>query len=116
MLSEKTMAIKNFSSINKIEYSTSFIEKDGFQVIVDSNGSMITDMELLSKLRALRMRLAKEKGLSESCIMHKSDLVMLATDKPMTKEEFLSIYGLGEKIYESYGEEFMEEIKKHVVK
>lgn len=116
MLSEKTMAIKNFSSINKIEYSTSFIEKDGFQVIVDSNGNMITDMELLSKLRALRMRLAKERGLSESCIMHKSDLVMLATDKPMTKEEFLSIYGLGEKIYESYGEEFMEEIKKHVVK
>ena len=116
MISEKTVMRKSSSSINKIEYSTSFIEKDGFQVIVDRNGNMITDMELLSKLRALRMKLAKENGLSEFCIMHKSTLVMLATDKPVTKEEFLSIYGLGEKKYESYGEEFIAEIKKHVTK
>lgn len=102
------------SNINLVEYSEHFIEKDGFMVIVDSNGRIITDMKLLSLLRTLRKNIAQEKDIAAFQILHNTILVRLATDKPTTTEEFLAIHGIGESKLKTYGEVFLDEIRKYL--
>ena len=90
------------------------IEKDGFKVIVDANGDILTDMQLLAKLRTLRQTIAQENGVAASRIMYDSVLVLLATDRPLTREEFIDIKGITISTYMRFGERFIAEIKKHV--
>lgn len=95
-------------------YSERTIEKDGFKVVVDANGNLLTDMELLSKLRVLRQTLARENGVAAFHIMYNSVLVLLATERPLTREEFIDIKGITISTYMRFGERFITEIKKHV--
>lgn len=90
------------------------IEKDGFKVIVDTNGSLLTDMDLLVRLKALRQTLAQEENLPAYCVLTNDVLSRLATDKPTTREEFVEIKGIGEQRYKRFGERFIAEIKKHI--
>ena len=90
------------------------IEKDGFKVIVDENGGLLTDMELLAKLRTLRQALAQENGVAASRVVYDSVLVLLATDRPMSREEFIDIKGITISTYLRFGELFIAEIKKHM--
>ena len=90
------------------------IEKDGFKVLVDANGNLLTDMDLLTKLRTLRRTLAQENGVAAFRIMYDSVLVLLATDRPMTREEFIDIKGINISTYLRFGERFITEIKKHI--
>ena len=90
------------------------IEKDGFKVLVDANGDILTDMQLLAKLRTLRQTIAQENGVAASRIMYDSVLVLLATDRPLTREEFIDIKGITISTYMRFGERFIAEIKKHV--
>jgi ATP-dependent DNA helicase RecQ len=46
--------------------------------------------------------------------MHNSTLSLLATERPITREEFLKIRGLGLRKYEQYGEAFINAIKEHL--
>ncbi len=105
---------KKGAGVNTIGYSERMIEKDGFKVIVDTNGDILTDMELLVKLRALRLVLAQEENLPAYCVLTNDVLSRLATDKPTTREEFVEIKGIGEQRYKRFGERFITEIKKHV--
>ena len=45
-------------------------------------------------------------------IFNNQQLVAIATYKPSNKEEFISIYGLGEKKYELYGVQMIEIVKE----
>ena len=110
MIPVKTNTIRKSAAVHTIR----MIEKDGFKVIVDANGDMLTDMELLAKLRTLRQAFAQETGVSPSRIMYDSVLVLLATDRPMTREEFIDIKGVTISTYLRFGERFIAEIKKHV--
>ena len=90
-----------------------YIEKDGFAVIVDDDGELITDMKLLRQLRGLRIKLMKENNCQAYNIIGNKGLVSLATYKPETKEEFISLKGLGESAYSSFCKAFVYEIKEY---
>ncbi len=103
------------SNINFVSYKEQYIEKDGFNVLVDSNGNTITYMKLLHELKAIRTKIAEEKGVRPYMILQNAVLVRLATDKPTTREEFVSIHGLRFRKYDAYGKIFIDVIKKHIV-
>ena len=71
------------------------------------------DKELFEKLRELRYEIAKENSIAPFIIFHDSSLKEMATYFPRNKEEFFRVKGVGTKKYESYGEQFMEIIKKY---
>ena len=89
-----------------------FIEKDGFSVVVDNDGQIITDMKLLAHLRGLRMKLAQKEQKAPYMIIKNKGLVSLATYRPTTKEEFINLNGLGETTYNNYGVLFVNAIKE----
>ncbi|EKC49440.1 protein containing Helicase and RNase D, partial [human gut metagenome] len=80
----------------------------------DSEGKVLTDMVLLAKLRKLRMEVARQNHLPTYCIFHNNVLAMLATDKPTTREEFLSIRGVGERSYNRFGDLFIQAIGEYI--
>ena len=82
-------------------------------MIVDDDGELITDMKLLRQLRGLRIKLMKENSCQAYNIIGNKGLVSLATYKPETKEEFISLKGLGESAYSSFGKAFVDEIKEY---
>lgn len=101
------------ASVNMVNYEVRIIEKDGFKIVVDASGNVLTDMELLHKLREVRNKIAIEKNLPAYCIAHNSVLALLATDKPVTREEFMAVKGAGARLYEQYGDILIETIKNH---
>lgn len=90
------------------------IDKDGFNVLVDAQGNILTDMKLLAKLRNLRAEIARRDNLPAYCILQNDVLALLATDKPTTREEFIAIKGLRDRKYNKFGEIFMDAIRKHI--
>lgn len=100
--------------VHVVDYSTQMIEKDGFKVLTDAEGKLLTDMALLEKLRILRKELAQECQFEAYYVMPNDTLALLATDKPTTREEFIAIKGIGERRYERFGKQFIAEIKKHM--
>ncbi len=100
------------SKVHTVEYQEKFIEKDGFSVVVDNEGQIITDMKLLSHLRGLRMQLAQKEQKAPYMIIKNKGLVSLATYRPTTKEEFINLNGLGETTYNNYGVLFVNAIKE----
>lgn len=100
------------AEVHTTQKSEHFIEQDGFQIVVDDDGQFITDMELLTELRALRSKIMKEENRPAYTIIGNKGLVSLATYRPETKEEFISLYGLGETTYQAYGDRFIKAIKE----
>ena len=72
-------------------------------------------MNLLSKLRSLRHKIALEKDKPAYMIANNAMLVKLATDKPTTAEDFLAIPGIGIKRYKAYGKLFIDAIKEYII-
>ena len=82
--------------------------------MVSTEGEIITDLELLKKIRSFRSEVAKEKKLPAYCVLQNKALVSLATEKPTTFEELRSVYGMGTKSIELYGDRLLEIIVKHM--
>lgn len=101
------------TAYHKTAFSEKYIEKDGFLVIVDDEGNIITDMNLLRYLRGFRIMLMKNTNLPAYRIVSNKGLVSLATYRPETKEEYLRLNGLGEVSYMLYGKMYIEEIQKY---
>jgi superfamily II DNA helicase RecQ len=99
------------AQVHTVDHQEKFIEKDGFSVVVDNEGQIITDMQLLAHLRGLRAQISKEEKRAAYTIISNKGLVSLATYRPATKEEFVSLYGLGETTYQSFGIKFITAIK-----
>ncbi|MDE5592798.1 MAG: HRDC domain-containing protein, partial [Clostridiales bacterium] len=102
---------RRVAQVHTTKYSEKFIEKDGFQVVTDDDGNILTNMDLLYRLRSLRSRIMKEENRPAYTIISNKGLVSLATYRPTTREEFISLYGLGEMTYNAYGMRFIQEIK-----
>lgn len=105
--------IERKPQVHTTGYSERVIEKEGFKVLVDAYENILTDMELLGRLRTLRSVMAQECQLPPYCIMQNDTLVLLATDKPTTREEFIRIKGIGNRKYERFGERFIAVIKEY---
>lgn len=65
------------------------------------------DNELFNKLKELRYEISKEKKMPPFMIFHDSTLKAMASYYPQSKDELLTISGVGIKKYESYGELFI---------
>ncbi len=70
------------------------------------------DIELFTRLKQLRWRLAKEQGVPPYIILSDKVLHTLATYRPKDLEAFGAINGIGEYKKEKYGEVFIKAIAK----
>ena len=87
---------------------TDVSEKIAIKVICDNEGKIVTDLKLLSILYDLRCRYAIPVVISNKAI------VSMATYKPLSKETFIQLHGLGESIYNTCGELFITTIRDYI--
>ena len=68
-----------------------------------------------SPLRALRLRLARERGVPPYVIFHDATLRELAKHKPTTAEALRHVYGVGERKAADLGAAVLEAIRRFTV-
>ncbi len=68
------------------------------------------EKNLFEELKTIRAKLAKDNNLPAYVIFHDKTLIELATKKPQSPQEMLTINGIGETKLERYGEEFLQAI------
>ncbi len=71
------------------------------------------DERLFEALRALRKRLATERGVPPYLIFNDRALAQMAAQRPRTSAEFLAIKGVGDKKAADLGPAFLEAIAEH---
>ena len=82
-------------------------------------GGMLLEAQdeiLFEKLRELRMELAKEAKVPPYIVFSDKTLIHMCAVKPKTREEMLSVTGVGEFKYDKYGKQFLEYIIREVRK
>ena len=67
---------------------------------------------LFEKLRQLRLEIAREEHMPPYIIFSDKTLVDMCVRLPETKEEMLSVLGVGEVKYQKYGERFLEVLQR----
>ncbi len=67
---------------------------------------------LFEKLRALRMEIAKEEKVPPYIVFSDKTLTHMCIVKPETKEEMLTVSGVGEYKFGKYGERFLAKIRE----
>ena len=80
------------------------VEEEPFDVICDDDGTILTDLKLLKFLYDVRYARRFPVMITNKA------LVSMATYKPLTKEAFVALDGLGEGTYSKSGEEFIKAI------
>ena len=73
----------------------------------------LTENEVLfNALRLLRRKISVEENIPPYIVFNDASLKEMASEQPVTKNEFLAISGVGLQKADTYGPEFMAEIKK----
>ncbi len=72
------------------------------------------DHDLFDRLRAVRLRIARERGVPPYVIFHDTTLRELARLKPSRVEELQTVKGIGARKAEQLGEAFVDEIRSYV--
>ena len=70
--------------------------------------------KMLEELTSLRASLARKRGLPPYVILSDASLIDMCKLLPTTDREFMQVSGVGEKKLETYGEAFMDVIRKYV--
>jgi ATP-dependent DNA helicase RecQ len=70
------------------------------------------DHDLFDRLRAVRLRIARDRGVPPYVIFHDTTLRELARLKPTRVEDLHSVYGIGARKAEQLGGAFVEEIRE----
>ena len=78
-------------------------------------GAVTVDRQLLANLKELRMNIAKERGLPPYVIFPDSALIDMCVKLPGTKEELLTVSGVGRVKSEQYGERFLKAISEYTL-
>lgn len=68
--------------------------------------------DLFASLRELRKKMADERNVPPYVLFSDATLKELSRYFPVTKEDMLTIKGVGERKFEQYGQEFLEVIKE----
>ena len=71
------------------------------------------DPELFDVLRAVRTKLARERGVPPYVIFHDTTLKHLAERRPATLDDLHDIYGVGAKKAADFGDAFLDAIRTH---
>jgi ATP-dependent DNA helicase RecQ len=74
--------------------------------------SIGVDPELFDVLRAVRLRLARERGVPPYVIFHDRSLQEMADRRPKTIEDLHGIYGVGVKKAADFGDAFLDAIRE----
>lgn len=74
------------------------------------------DVDLYNRLKAVRNKIAEEKGVMPFRVLPNYPLMHMAAQKPLTNEEFLKIYGVGKYTTKQYASVFIAEIKDYLGK
>jgi ATP-dependent DNA helicase RecQ len=70
------------------------------------------DQELFDRLRTVRLRIARERGVPPYVIFHDTTLRELARVKPRTVDALSGVYGIGARKAEQVGDVFIEAIEE----
>ena len=73
------------------------------------------DRDLFERLREVRLRLARERGLPPYVIFHDAALRDMARVKPTTADALLGVRGVGARKAEDLGEHFLDAIRSHTI-
>lgn len=113
---EEIVALNNTKTKPQIQIDNDgmMIVVEGWEVYIDEDGTLLTDIELLKRLQVLRKKIGDEKDIPYYCVAWDRVLVQLATKKPTTREEFLSIKGIRDRWFDNNGQAFLQEIKYYV--
>jgi len=65
------------------------------------------DRDLFERLRELRLKISKDKGVPPYVVFSDASLRDIARRKPVTREGFLTVHGVGQTKSAQYGEAFM---------
>ena len=84
------------------------------QLAIDSQGEV--DMELLEKLKLTRKAIAKARGIAPYMVFSDKVLTIMAQEKPITKAQFGTLYGVAEAKTNQYWLQFTAVIKEHLAK
>jgi ATP-dependent DNA helicase RecQ len=72
------------------------------------------DRDLFERLRALRLRIARERGVPPYVIFHDTTLRELARLKPRSTDALRHVYGVGARKADDLGEAVLDAIREHV--
>ncbi len=70
--------------------------------------------ELLQRLKTLRARLARERGVPAYVIFADRTLIDMASKRPLTRWDFGEVHGVGESKLQQFAEMFLAEIRAFV--
>jgi ATP-dependent DNA helicase RecQ len=79
-----------------------------------SQGMSAKSDALLVRLKALRMKLAKSRGVAAYIIFSDRTLIDMASKVPLTRWDFGEVHGIGEAKQEQFGQIFLSEIASFV--
>lgn len=71
------------------------------------------DEELFDALRAVRLRIARERGVPPYVIFHDTTLRQMAERLPSTLDDLHDIYGVGARKAADFGDAFLDAIRTH---
>ncbi|MBI5219974.1 MAG: DNA helicase RecQ [Bacteroidia bacterium] len=91
-----------------------FDDVDDEEKLASQGGTSAVDPVLLSLLKDLRKKIAKQHNLPPFVIFQDPSLEEMAIQYPISMEELQKISGVGAGKATKYGAEFIELIKKHV--
>ena len=67
-------------------------------------------LDLFDKLRELRLVIAREESVPPYIVFSDKTLVDMCVKLPFSREEMLSVNGVGENKYQKYGQRFQEAV------
>ncbi|WP_297518217.1 DNA helicase RecQ [uncultured Clostridium sp.] len=119
-----TLISHGYLSMTPSEYPTIFVNQTSMDILkgnklvvfkeVKIRRNIEKENELYTILKEIRYEISIEKGIPPYAIFGDSSLKEMSIRYPRTKEEFISVQGVGEKRYENYGERFIDIIKEYV--
>ena len=80
----------------------------------DAEGWKDVDHDLFDRLRAVRLKIARDRGVPPYVIFHDTTLRELARVKPSSVGDLGGVYGIGARKAEQFGPAFIEEIQAYL--
>jgi ATP-dependent DNA helicase RecQ len=84
------------------------------KLLVSKTQKQNRNQYLFDMLRQLRKKIADERNLPPYVIFHDRTLEEMASEKPLTENHILKIFGVGERKYQAYGKAFLSCIQEFV--
>jgi ATP-dependent DNA helicase RecQ len=91
----------------KVEIKSERLNVKAKKEYVSHHDDTDLDKDAFDTLRALRAEIAKEEGKPAYIVFGDKTLKEMANALPQSKEEMLSLHGIGEVKFERYGEAFL---------